>query len=53
MYAKDYFTILVEILVGEDGVLSDVTTMVNILPVCIKEADVDMGMGLHGLVVKL
>lgn len=38
---------------GGDGFIPDVATMVTLLPVCSGEGDVDMGMVVHGMAVKL
>ncbi|XP_038880056.1 pentatricopeptide repeat-containing protein At1g18485 [Benincasa hispida] len=41
------------LLEGGDGLIPDVATMVTLLPVCSGEGDVDMGMVIHGMAVKL
>ncbi|KAB5561074.1 hypothetical protein DKX38_006031 [Salix brachista] len=57
MYGKcgvvdESFDLLMEML-GEEGLLPDVVTVVTILPVCAREGEVDIGMGIHGLAMKL
>ncbi|KAL3570847.1 hypothetical protein D5086_028096 [Populus alba] len=51
-FSRDSFDLLMEML-GEEGLLPDVVTVVTILPVCAGEREVDIGMGIHGLAVKL
>lgn len=51
-FSRDSFDLLMEML-GEEGLLPDVVTVVTILPVCAGESEVDIGMGIHGLAVKL
>lgn len=41
------------LLEGGDGLIPDVATMVTLLPVCSGEGDVDIGMVVHGMAVKL
>ncbi|XP_022135532.1 pentatricopeptide repeat-containing protein At1g18485 [Momordica charantia] len=41
------------LLEGADGSIPDGATMVTLLPVCSREGDVDMGMAVHGMAVKL
>ncbi|KDP20037.1 hypothetical protein JCGZ_05806 [Jatropha curcas] len=52
-FSRQSLNMLVEMLVGEEGLLPDVATMVTVLPVCAREAEVDLGMGIHGFAVKL
>ncbi|KAL9337615.1 hypothetical protein Peur_069384 [Populus x canadensis] len=51
-FSRDSLDLLMEML-GEEGLLPDVVTVVTILPVCAGEGEVDIGMGIHGLAVKL
>ncbi|XP_065860633.1 pentatricopeptide repeat-containing protein At1g18485 [Euphorbia lathyris] len=53
-YSQECFNVLVEMMMmGEEGLLPDNATIVTVLPVCAREATVDMGMGIHSLAVKL
>ncbi|KAB5527904.1 hypothetical protein DKX38_021751 [Salix brachista] len=51
-FSRESFDLLMEML-GEEGLLPDVVTVVTILPVCAREGEVDIGMGIHGLTMKL
>ncbi|KAJ6374044.1 hypothetical protein OIU78_029699 [Salix suchowensis] len=51
-FSRESFDLLMEML-GEEGLLPDVVTVVTILPVCAGEGEVGIGMGIHGLAVKL
>ncbi|KAL5544861.1 hypothetical protein UlMin_008645 [Ulmus minor] len=50
-FSRDCFRLLGEIL--KEGFVPDDATVVTLLPVCAREEEVDMGMVVHGLVVKL
>ncbi|EEF50695.1 pentatricopeptide repeat-containing protein, putative [Ricinus communis] len=52
-FSKDCFDMLVEMMAGEEGLLPDIATLVTVLPVCAREVDVQMGIRIHGLAVKL
>ncbi|KAJ9174123.1 hypothetical protein P3X46_017186 [Hevea brasiliensis] len=52
-FSVDSLNLLVEMLVGEQGLAPDVATMVTILPVCAREVELDLGMEIHGLAIKL
>ncbi|KAB5568195.1 hypothetical protein DKX38_001988 [Salix brachista] len=51
-FSRESFDLLMEML-GEEGLLPNVVTVVTILPVCAREGEVDIGMGVHGLAMKL
>ncbi|KAJ6677330.1 REPEAT-CONTAINING PROTEIN putative-RELATED [Salix viminalis] len=51
-FSRESFDLLMEML-GEEGLLPDVVMVVTILPVCAREGEVDIGMGIHGLAMKL
>lgn len=42
-----------KMVVSAEGLIPDVATLVTVLPVCAGEGDVEMGMMVHGLAVKL
>ncbi|XP_050236987.1 pentatricopeptide repeat-containing protein At1g18485 [Mercurialis annua] len=52
-FHRDCFSVLVEMLVDDEALLPDMATIVTILPICAKEGEVRMGIGIHGLAVKL
>ncbi|KAA8541104.1 hypothetical protein F0562_025067 [Nyssa sinensis] len=52
-FSQECFDVFREMLVGEEGLIPDVATLVTILPVCAGEENVEMGKMVHGLVVKL
>ncbi|KAK9278725.1 hypothetical protein L1049_028301 [Liquidambar formosana] len=52
-FSQESFDFFREMLGGEDDLLPDVATLVTILPVCAAEREVELGMAVHGLAVKL
>ncbi|CAK7323178.1 unnamed protein product [Dovyalis caffra] len=51
-FSRESFDLLMEML-EDERLLPDAVTVVTILPVCAGEAEVDIGMGIHGFAVKL
>jgi pentatricopeptide repeat protein len=51
--SQESYDILRNILEGEEGLIPDVATIVTVLPVCAGEGEVNMGVVIHGLAVKL
>ena len=52
-FLQESFNAFREMLVGEESFVPDVATLVTVLPVCAGEEDIEKGMAVHGLAVKL
>ncbi|KAG8661612.1 pentatricopeptide repeat-containing protein At1g18485 [Manihot esculenta] len=52
-FSQNSLNMLTEILMGEQGLVPDVATVVTLLPVCAREEELDLGMEIHGLAMKL
>ncbi|KAJ9677182.1 hypothetical protein PVL29_022270 [Vitis rotundifolia] len=52
-FLQESFDAFREMLVGEESFVPDVATLVTVLPVCAGEEDIEKGMAVHGLAVKL
>ncbi|KAF6171687.1 hypothetical protein GIB67_007208 [Kingdonia uniflora] len=50
---EESFIAFREVLMGEGDLRPDVATLVTILPVCASDGELDMGMVIHGLAVRL
>ncbi|KAF8389868.1 hypothetical protein HHK36_024385 [Tetracentron sinense] len=52
-FSQESFDMFREMLVGEEGFVPDVATLVTILPVCAGESEFEMGRMVHGLALKM
>ncbi|KAL6281491.1 hypothetical protein ACE6H2_018372 [Prunus campanulata] len=52
-FSQECYSLLRKILEGEESLVPDVATLVTILPLCAGKGEVNMGMVIHGVAVKL